>query len=48
MNKLITFTELVLREVSVREINLQKCRAVTVELGQKEGDHIQLITKPYV
>ena len=30
------FTELVLHEVLVRQINLQKCRAATVELGRKE------------
>ncbi len=41
------FPELVLCEVSVRQINLQKCRAATVELGRKESDHIQLITEPY-
>ncbi len=32
------FTELGLRDVSVRQINLPKCRAATVELGRKEGD----------
>ncbi len=48
LKKLIDFfTELVLLEVSVRQINLQKCRAGMVELGQKEGDHILLNTEPY-
>ena len=39
--------ELVLQEVSVCQINLQKGRAATVELGQKVSDHIKLITEPY-
>ncbi len=41
------FTDLVLREISVRQINLKKCRAATVEIGRKESDHINLITEPY-
>ncbi len=41
------FTELVLRDILLRQINLQKCRAATLELGRKGGDHIQLVIEPY-
>ncbi len=47
LNWSIIYWACVTCSLSVQQSNLQKCRALTVELGQKDGDHIQLRTKTY-